>query len=88
VYISGRALIILGDAQKILQTIYIDNGEALEAVTIEETTGRIATCDRRHVYIYKPIGRAEGVLRVCKCPWRTLSVAHTFIVDPSTRHSW
>ena len=37
--------------------------EALTAVTLEETTGRIALCDAHHVYIYRPVGRDEGVLR-------------------------
>jgi hypothetical protein len=65
-YISGKALIILEDAQKVLQTIYIDDARPLEAVTINEASGRIAVCDQTHVYIYKPMGREERVLRVCK----------------------
>jgi hypothetical protein len=65
-YISGKALIILEDAQKVLQTIYIDDADPLEAVTINEASGRIAVCDQTHVYIYKPTGREEGVLRVCQ----------------------
>jgi hypothetical protein len=65
-YISGKALIILEDAQKVLQTIYIDDADPLEAVTINEASGRIAVCDRTHVYIYKASGKEEGVLRVCQ----------------------
>ncbi|ERF76244.1 hypothetical protein EPUS_04321 [Endocarpon pusillum Z07020] len=62
-YISGRALIILGDAQKILQTIYIDDAASLEAVTIDERSGKIAVCDNIHIFIYRPVGKEEGVLR-------------------------
>lgn len=62
-YISDRALIILGDAQTILQTIYLDAAGPLEAVTIEESSGRIAVCDCANIYIYKPLGREEDDLR-------------------------
>lgn len=71
-YISGRALIILGDAQKILQTIYIDDAASLEAVTIDERSGKIAVCDNIHIFIYKPVGKEEGVLRVCQLSWTAL----------------
>jgi hypothetical protein len=64
-YISGTALILLGDAQKILQTIYIDHADSLEAVTIDERSGKVAVCDKTHVHVYQPSGRAEDVLRVC-----------------------
>ncbi|EXJ67724.1 uncharacterized protein A1O5_09070 [Cladophialophora psammophila CBS 110553] len=62
-YVSGNAAVILSGPQSILQTIYVDTVDALTAITLEETTGRIALCDATHVYIYKPIGREEGVLR-------------------------
>ncbi|KAL2410541.1 Regulator of V-ATPase in vacuolar membrane protein 1 [Exophiala dermatitidis] len=62
-YISGNAAVILSGPQTILQTIYVDTVDELIAVTLEETTGRIALCDDRHVYVYRPVGRDEGVLR-------------------------
>jgi hypothetical protein len=63
-YISSNAVIILKGPKEILQTIYVDDVEELEAVTIEESSGRIAVCSKEHVYIYGPIGRDEGVLKV------------------------
>ena len=69
-YISGKALIILEDAQKVLQTVYIDDAETLEAVTLDEESGKFAICDKTHVFIYKPEGRGEGLLRVCESFWR------------------
>jgi hypothetical protein len=63
-YISGNALILLTGAQKLLQTIYIDDADELEAVAIEESCGKIATCSRSKAWVYKPSGRKEGVLRV------------------------
>ncbi|OCT47344.1 WD repeat protein [Cladophialophora carrionii] len=62
-YISGNAAVILTGPQTILQTIYVDTVEALTAITIEEITGRIALGDKSHVYVYRPLGRDEGVLR-------------------------
>jgi CobQ-like glutamine amidotransferase family enzyme len=63
-YVSGTAIIILGGPQDILQTIYVDDVESLEAITIEETTGTIAVCGGPNAYIYKPYGREENVLKV------------------------
>ena len=63
-YVSGTAVVILGGPQEILQTIYIDDVESLEAITIEETFGTIAVCGGQNVYIYEPFGRAEDVLKV------------------------
>ncbi|KEF60821.1 uncharacterized protein A1O9_02383 [Exophiala aquamarina CBS 119918] len=62
-YISGNAAIILSGPQTILQTIYVDTVETISAITLDETTGRIALCDPDNVYIYRPVGREEGVLR-------------------------
>ncbi|KIW37519.1 uncharacterized protein PV06_10172 [Exophiala oligosperma] len=62
-YISGNAAIILTGPQSIVQTIYVDTVDSLVAITIDEATGRIALCGTEHVYIYRPVGRDEGVLR-------------------------
>ena len=64
VYISGSALVILGGPHELLQTIYHDENLALDAVAIDEATGKIATCSFNEVTIYKPYGREEGVLKV------------------------
>ena len=63
-YISGNAVIILQGPQEILQTIYVDDVDELEAMTIEESSGTIAVCSQDQLYIYGPIGRDEGVLKV------------------------
>ena len=64
VYISGNALVILGGPNDLIQTIYLDDCEALEGVTIDEKFGKIAVCSLEEVYIYKPYGREEGSLKV------------------------
>ncbi|KAL3479818.1 RAVE protein 1 C terminal-domain-containing protein [Aspergillus californicus] len=56
VYISGQALIILGGPHKLLQTIYVDDTPALEAVAIEEASGKIAVCGGRYAFVYQPYG--------------------------------
>ena len=66
-YISGNTVIILKGPQEILQTIYVDDVDELEAVNIEESSGTIAVCSQEQVYIYGPIGRDEGVLKVYTC---------------------
>ncbi|PLB35074.1 WD repeat protein [Aspergillus candidus] len=55
-YISGNALVILGGPHKLLQTIYIDDTDALEAVTIDESSGKIATCGGSDAFVYQPYG--------------------------------
>ncbi|KAI9875830.1 MAG: regulator of (H+)-ATPase in vacuolar membrane [Pleopsidium flavum] len=63
VYISGNALVILGGAHKLLQTIYQDEVEDLEAVALDETSGKIATCSGSAIYVHRPYGKNEGALR-------------------------
>ncbi|KAJ6098223.1 hypothetical protein N7499_002597 [Penicillium canescens] len=55
-YISGHALVILGGPQKLLQTIYVDDTDSLEAVAFEETSGKIAVCGGPDVFVYQPYG--------------------------------
>jgi hypothetical protein len=57
-------LVILKDYNQIIQTIYHDDGKSLEAVAFDEGSGKIATCSRSEVYIYKPYGKDEGALKV------------------------
>lgn len=58
---------ILGGPQKLLQTIYVDDTEALEAVAIDETSGKIAVCGGPDVFIYQPYGIQHEALKVCPC---------------------
>lgn len=80
-YISGNAAILLKGPKEILQTIYIDDVDELEAVAIEENSGRIAVCSKEHVYIYGPIGRTEGVLKVPRTSgYRNASIDVSIVV--------
>ncbi|KAI9784405.1 MAG: regulator of (H+)-ATPase in vacuolar membrane [Peltula sp. TS41687] len=58
-YISGQALTILCGPDIICQTIYHDGSEPLQAVAFDETSGKVATCSERGIYIYKPNGQAR-----------------------------
>ncbi|KAJ5352094.1 RAVE complex protein Rav1 C-terminal [Penicillium brevicompactum] len=55
-YISGHALVILGGPQTLLQTIYVDDTDILEAVVIDESSGKIAVCGGPDVFVYQPYG--------------------------------
>ena len=66
VYISGNALTILSGPRKLLQTIYLEESDPLDAVTFDEGTGKIATCSRSTLYLYRPYGKDEGALKVLK----------------------
>ncbi|KAH7396902.1 RAVE protein 1 C terminal-domain-containing protein [Phaeosphaeria sp. MPI-PUGE-AT-0046c] len=62
-YISGNALVILDRPNHVLQTIYIDDEFELEAVALDEGTGKLAVCSKQHIYIYRPYGQDEGVVK-------------------------
>ncbi|OJI91103.1 hypothetical protein ASPTUDRAFT_113091 [Aspergillus tubingensis CBS 134.48] len=62
-YISGHALVILGGPHKLLQTIYVDDTDALEAVTVDELSGKIAVCGGPDVFIYQPYGIQHETLK-------------------------
>ncbi|RMD44422.1 hypothetical protein DV735_g730, partial [Chaetothyriales sp. CBS 134920] len=61
-YISGNSAIIATGPQDILQTLYINTETSLNAIAIEETSGQIAVCGGKNVYVYRPIGTDEDVL--------------------------
>ncbi|KAH8888170.1 hypothetical protein GQ53DRAFT_724750 [Thozetella sp. PMI_491] len=63
VYISGNAFSILDNPDTLLQTVYDDDEEALEAIALDEATGKIAVCTRRVVRIYQPFGLEEDALQ-------------------------
>ncbi|KAL2821283.1 RAVE protein 1 C terminal-domain-containing protein [Aspergillus cavernicola] len=56
VYISGQALVILGGPHRLLQTIYVDDAQTLEAVAIDEASGKIAVCGGPYAFVYQPYG--------------------------------
>ncbi|KAJ4371209.1 regulator of (H+)-ATPase in vacuolar membrane [Neocucurbitaria cava] len=62
-YISGNALIILDRPNHVVQTIYIDEEFELEAVALDQSTGKIAACSTRNIYIYRPYGQDEGAVK-------------------------
>lgn len=64
-YVSGSAYVILDGDGNILQTIYEDDAATLRAIALDETFGKIATTCGSNVYIYKPYGQNEGVLKWC-----------------------
>ncbi|KAL4977321.1 RAVE protein 1 C terminal-domain-containing protein [Aspergillus desertorum] len=63
VYISGQALVILDGPHKLLQTIYVDDTEALEAVAIDGASGRIAVCGGPYAFVYEPYGTYGETLK-------------------------
>jgi hypothetical protein len=63
-YITGNALVVLTGPDTILQTIYDDDEAELEAIAIDEASGKIATCVGKSVRVYRPYGRDEGALKV------------------------
>ncbi|KAK5159719.1 hypothetical protein LTR04_004793 [Oleoguttula sp. CCFEE 6159] len=62
-YISGNALVILDGPKSILQTTYHDDTLSLEAVLLEEATGKIATCSTSAIYVYSPYRRDDFALK-------------------------
>ncbi|KAI8935121.1 hypothetical protein NX059_007715 [Plenodomus lindquistii] len=62
-YISGNALVVLDRPDHVLQTIYIDEESELEAVALDEATGKLAACSKNHIYIYRPYGQDEGAIK-------------------------
>jgi len=63
VYLSGNALVVLDRADHVLQTIYIDEESDLEAVALDEATGKFAACSNKHIFIYRPYGQDEGSVK-------------------------
>jgi hypothetical protein len=64
VYVTGNALSILCNPHTLLQTIYDDDNRKLEAVTFDESSGKIAACTDGTVRIYRPLGAVDDSLKV------------------------
>lgn len=81
-YISGDSLVILRGPHDLLQTISHGEETILSGVAADARSGKLATTDGQNVYVYQPIGREYGDLRVRKHthPLET-SVAHRPPVD-------
>ncbi|KAF3766018.1 hypothetical protein M406DRAFT_60533 [Cryphonectria parasitica EP155] len=62
-YISGNAIAILSDHETLLQTIYDDDDQPLEAISLDEVSGKIAVCTDRTVRIYRPFIHGDGDLK-------------------------
>ncbi|CAL3962404.1 unnamed protein product [Diplocarpon coronariae] len=84
-YITGNAVVVLTGPDSIIQTIYDDDGDQLESITIDELSGKIATCAGPNIRVYKPYGQGENALK-----W---SLQHNLVVqestgNPATTLSW
>ncbi|KAF1923179.1 uncharacterized protein M421DRAFT_9952 [Didymella exigua CBS 183.55] len=62
-YISGNALIVLDRPNHVIQTIYIDEEDELEAVAVDEGTGKLAASSTRKIYVYQPYSVEYGVYK-------------------------
>ncbi|KAI6751274.1 hypothetical protein HG530_014188 [Fusarium avenaceum] len=63
VYITGGAFAILEGSHTILQTVYDEGEQPLEAIAFDEATGKIATCTLAQVRVYRPFGSREDALK-------------------------
>lgn len=55
---------ILTGPDTILQTIYEDDDTPLDAIVIDEASGKIATSAGLNIRVYKPYGQGENALKV------------------------
>lgn len=55
---------ILAGPHQLLQTIYHEDSQILEAVAIDEVSGKIAVCSGGTVHVYRPFGQSKDVLKV------------------------
>ncbi|KAF7549991.1 hypothetical protein G7Z17_g6017 [Cylindrodendrum hubeiense] len=62
-YITGSAFAILDGSHGVLQTIYDDDPQPLEAIAFDEASGKIATCTPTQVRVYRPFGSREDALK-------------------------
>ncbi|KJZ72049.1 hypothetical protein HIM_08610 [Hirsutella minnesotensis 3608] len=61
-YISGSAFAIL-QSQTIVQTIYDDTEDQLQAIAFDEVSGKIATCTLKEARVYKPLRYDDGSVK-------------------------
>lgn len=53
----------MSDHESLLQTIYDDDDQPLEAIALDGVTGKLAVCTRRTVRIYRPFVHGDGDLK-------------------------
>ena len=83
-YITGNAIAILDGPNLLLQTIYHDDAETLDAVAVDEETGKIAVATRSRVYVYQPFGEVAAALK-----WsQQCSIECAAAPDSPTTLSW
>ncbi|KAG5930639.1 hypothetical protein E4U42_003609 [Claviceps africana] len=55
-YISGNSFTVLNGSHRVIQTVYEDDSKhSLDAIVLDEATGKIATCTPNQVRIYRPL---------------------------------
>ncbi|KAH7146567.1 RAVE protein 1 C terminal-domain-containing protein [Dactylonectria macrodidyma] len=79
-YITGSAFAILDGSHGVLQTIYDDDPQPLEAIAFDEASGKIATCTLTQIRVYRPFGSREDALK-----WALESTFDTPHSDPELR---
>ncbi|KAF2744645.1 hypothetical protein M011DRAFT_470243 [Sporormia fimetaria CBS 119925] len=52
-YISGNSFVALDRPNHVLQTTYIDGEDELDAITLQEVTGKLAVCSATRIYVYQ-----------------------------------
>ncbi|KAK7416511.1 regulator of (H+)-ATPase in vacuolar membrane [Neonectria magnoliae] len=62
-YITGSAFAILEGSRGVIQTIYDDDPQPLDAIAFDEASGKIATCTSTQVRVYRPFGSREDALK-------------------------
>lgn len=71
-YITGSCFAILAEPETLLQTVYDDSDERpLEAIALDEGSGKIAVCTTDLVRIYRPFGLEDEALK-----WALQSCVH------------
>lgn len=55
---------ILDGQYNLVQTTYLDQCHALNAISIDRHTGKIAACSLEEAFVYRPYGQDEGALKV------------------------
>ncbi|XWX00980.1 hypothetical protein V2A60_009005 [Cordyceps javanica] len=62
-YITGSALTILDDPQKVIQTVYDDNDDELLAIAFDDASGKIAVCTADSIRVYRPSVQPQDPLK-------------------------
>lgn len=67
-YISGHAFTVLSASHRVIQTVYDDDSEQqLDAIVLDEASGKIATCTPKQVRIYCPLALQDESVKQIRC---------------------